>query len=354
MDTWATSSLTPQIAAGWADDPDLFKRVFPLDLRPQGHDIIRTWLFTSVLRAHLEHDSLPWTNAALSGFILDPDRKKMSKSKGNVVTPLALLEEHGSDGVRYWAASGRPGADTAFDAGQMRVGRRLAIKILNASKFALTKSEPQGPVTHALDRGMLTKLADSVREATAEFEGYNYTKVLEQSEAFFWFFCDNYLELVKARRYGDHGAAAAGSANAALVAALSTLLRLFAPFLPFVTEEVWSWWQPGSVHRAPWPTEVELLGAAGGADANGVMALDLAASVLGEVRKKKSELQRPMKTRARHVIVSASARQLALLDRVRIDLVSAALIDQLETTTGEYSVRVELAHPETGGGEPAA
>ncbi len=254
MDTWATSSLTPQIAARWEEDPDLFERLFPFDLRPQAHDIIRTWLFDTVLRSHFEHDSLPWTNAALSGWILDPDRKKMSKSKGNVVTPFALLEEHGSDGVRYWAARGGPGADTAFDVGQMKVGRRLAIKLLNASKFILMKTEPCGDVTHAVDRGMLTKLAKLVDEATSDLESYNYTRALEHSEGFFWFFCDNYLELVKSRRYGDHGEAAAGSANSALLAALSTLLRLFAPFLPFVTEEVWSWWQPGSVHRATWPS----------------------------------------------------------------------------------------------------
>ena len=109
MDTWATSSMTPQIVSGWREDHDLFARVFPMDLRPQAHDIIRTWLFSTVLRAHLEHDSLPWFHAAISGFVTDPDRKKMSKSKGNVVTPFALLEEHGSDGVRYWAAKGGPG-----------------------------------------------------------------------------------------------------------------------------------------------------------------------------------------------------------------------------------------------------
>ena len=145
MDTWATSSVSPQIIGGWLDDPDLFAHVFPMNLRPQGHDIIRTWLFSTVLRSHLEHDALPWAHAAISGFITDPDRKKMSKSKGNVVTPSGLLEEHGSDGVRYWAASARSGADTIFEPGQMKVGRRLAIKILNAARFALMHAEPRGP-----------------------------------------------------------------------------------------------------------------------------------------------------------------------------------------------------------------
>ncbi|MGH9328799.1 MAG: valine--tRNA ligase, partial [Vicinamibacterales bacterium] len=314
MDTWATSSLTPQISGGWESDPDLFGRVFPMDLRPQAHDIIRTWLFSTVLRAHFAHDSLPWSNAAISGFVVDPDRKKMSKSKGNVVTPMALLTEHGSDGVRYWAASARQGTDTTFDPGQMKVGRRLAIKILNASKFALSNAEPRGPVTHRIDRGMLTNLARLVDESTADLEAYDYARVLDRAEKFFWFFCDNYLELVKSRRYGDHGPTAAGSANAALLAALSSMLRLFAPYLPFVTEEVWSWWQQGSVHRAPWPAGSELIAVAGGSDEGGVIALDAAALVLGEIRKKKSEEQRPLKTSARVVRVTDTADRAALLE----------------------------------------
>jgi valyl-tRNA synthetase len=202
MDTWATSSLTPQIACGWPDNPELFTRTFPMDLRPQAHDIIRTWLFSTVLRAHLQHDSLPWSDAAISGWVLDPDRKKMSKSKGNVVTPMGLLEEHGSDGVRYWAANGRPGTDTAFDTNQMRVGRRLAIKVLNASRFALGSVEPRGAITAAVDRAMLRSLAALVTEVTTAFEAYDYARALQRTETFFWRFCDDYLELVKGRRYG--------------------------------------------------------------------------------------------------------------------------------------------------------
>jgi valyl-tRNA synthetase len=317
-----------------------------MDVRPQAHDIIRTWLFSTVLRSELEHGTLPWKNAAISGFVLDPDRKKMSKSKGNVVTPKGLLEEHGSDGVRYWAASGRPGTDTAFDTGQMKVGRRLAIKLLNASKFVLSRPEPRGRVTAAVDRGLLTKLARLVSESTADLDNYNYARVLERSETFFWAFCDDYLELVKGRRYGDQGPELAASANGALFSALSVLLRLFAPFLPFVTEEVWSWWQEGSVHRAAWPSPDELLAACtpAGDDARGVEALEFASAVLGSIRKKKSEEQRPLKTRVARAVVSAPASQLALLPDVERDLRASGLIDRLESVAAEsFAVDVQLA-----------
>ena len=347
MDTWATSSISPQIAGGWIEDEDLFRRVFPMDVRPQAHDIIRTWLFSTMLRSELEHGSLPWKNAAISGWVLDPDRKKMSKSKGNVVTPTALLQEHGSDGVRYWAASGRPGADTAFDAGQMKVGRRLAIKLLNAAKFVLANPEPRCPVTVGVDRGLLTSLARLVRESTEDLDQYQYTRVLERTETFFWFFCDNYLELVKSRRYGDHGPELAGSANSALLTAVSVFLRLFAPFLPFATEEIWSWWRPGFVHRAAWPTEAEILAAAGGPDERGALALQAASQVLGEIRKKKSEGKRPPKTPAARVVVRAPEDRLALLAEVDQDLRSAGLIQQIDTFVAEaLQVDVELAHPE--------
>ena len=288
MDTWATSSLTPQIVGGWLDNEGLFKRVFPMDLRPQAHDIIRTWLFSTVLRAHLEHGMLPWKHTSISGFVVDPDRKKMSKSKGNVVTPMALLEEHGSDGVRYWAAKGGPGTDTTFDPGQMKVGRRLAMKLLNAARFALMQADPRGPITEPLDRGMLSALAALVDDATEQLDAYEYTRVLERTETFFWAFCDDYLELVKSRRYGDFGQEAAASANSAMLVALSTLLRLFAPYLPFVTEEVWSWWRPGSVHRAAWPTAAEVLAPIGGRDPEALAILDATQAALADIRRIKS------------------------------------------------------------------
>ena len=342
MDTWATSSLTPQIVCGWADDPDLFKRTFPMDLRPQAHDIIRTWLFDTVLRSHLEHASLPWQHAAISGWITDPDRKKMSKSKGNVVTPMALLEEHGSDGARYWAASAGPGSDTVFDPSQqpqMRVGRRLAIKVLNASRFVLAVAEPQGPVVAAVDRAMLRSLAALVTEATAAFETYDYARALQRTETFFWRFCDDYLELVKGRRYGDQGPAGAASANSALTAALSVMLRLLAPFLPFVTEEVWSWWQEGSIHTAAWPTAAELESLlADNSDATRDEDLQIytwATDVLFDVRKQRSESKQPIKVPITAVSVKAEHDNINRMPIVEADLKAALRVQLFQTMVGE-------------------
>ncbi len=323
MDTWATSSVSPQLVTGWERDQDLFARTFPMDLRPQAHDIIRTWLFSSVLRAHLENGSIPWHHAAISGWVLDPDRKKMSKSKGNVVTPMGLLEEYGSDGVRYWAARGGPGVDTAFDVGQMKIGRRLAMKLLNASKFVLASRAPGTPVSEVLDRGMLSRLATLVADATRALDDYDYTRALMMTETFFWEFCDDYVELVKARRYGDFGPAAAGSAATSVETALSVMLRLLAPYLPFVTDEVWSWWQPGSVHVAAWPTEAEVHAVSARDDDAEAVMHDVRA-LLGGLRKKKSEAKRPMKAKIARATVRLEAAVVERLKLAERDLKAAA------------------------------
>jgi valyl-tRNA synthetase len=352
MDTWATSSLTPQIVTGWVDDPDLFARTFPMDLRPQAHDIIRTWLFYTVVRAHYENDAMPWANAAISGFIVDPDRKKLSKSAANAPDdPAALLERFGADGVRYWAANGRPGMDVVFDEGQLKIGRKLAIKLLNASKFALgLESTTAGEVTEPLDRSMLAALADLVAEATDAFDRYDYARAIERTEGFFWSFCDDYLELVKNRAYGSSGAEGAASARTALGLALRTLLGLFAPFLPFVTEEVWSWWQEGSVHRSPWPSADDLRQAAGAEDAAAPgdepdpAVLAVAAAVLGEVRKAKSEAKRSMRTEVTSTVVADTPERLALLALAADDVRSAGRIEALTTAPGDsLAVAVTLA-----------
>jgi valyl-tRNA synthetase len=346
MDTWATSSLTPLIASRWGTDDDLFGRVFPMDLRPQSHEIIRTWLFSSVTRAHLEFDKLPWTDAAISGWILDPDRKKMSKSKGNVVVPTELLEQYGSDAVRYWAAGGRYGVDTAFDPGQLKVGRRLAIKILNAAKFVLLLDGPAGPVTAPVDRSLLAALRQVTAETSAALEAYDHSGALEAAERFFWMFCDDYLELVKVRAYGpadggsgsDEGGA---SARAALRQALGVLLRLFAPFLPFVTEEVWSWWQDGSVHQAPWPS-ADL--AALDRDAGDPAVLSTAAAVLGQVRKAKTAARLSIRAEAARVVVRGPDE--AVVRAAESDLRAAGNIADFAfapAPDGELATEVTLA-----------
>ena len=362
MDTWATSSLTPQIAAGWEEDPDLFGRVFPMDLRPQAHDIIRTWLFSTVVRSELEHGSLPWSDVAISGWVLDPDRKKMSKSKGNVVTPLPLLERHGADAVRYWAASGRPGTDTAVDEGQMKVGRRLAIKVLNASRFVLGRIAGDdgtlvapGPeaVVAPIDRAMLSRLAEVVDVSTAAFEEYDYARALERTEAFFWSFCDDYLELVKTRAYGEPALAATASARAALALALSVQLRLLAPFLPFVTEEVWSWWRVGSIHTASWPGRSEFGPAAVGAGADGhagagsASVLDVAADVLAQIRRAKTTAKRSMRSAVSSVTVVDTPERITALRSAEGDVRDAGGVMVLDTAEGpELAVEVELAPEE--------
>jgi valyl-tRNA synthetase len=338
MDTWATSSLTPQIAARWTLDGDVFDRVYPMDLRPQAHEIIRTWLFYTVLRSGLEFGKLPWRHAGISGWVLDPDRKKMSKSAGNVVTPMDSLRQHGSDAVRYWAARGRLGADMVFDPAQLRVGRRLAIKILNASRFVLSLGGPDAAragagasgregVSEPLDVAMLERLAGVITGCTQALEGYEHATALAAAEEFFWFLCDDYLELVKGRAYGERGEPPARSAQAALRLALSAVLRLFAPFLPYVTEEVWSWWQQGSVHRATWPDPAEVLPPAEGRHP---AMLAAASGAIAAIRGAKSGARVGMRTPVRTLVVAARREHLDALMAILPDLQAAGRVENTE------------------------
>ena len=338
MDTWATSSLTPQLAGGWISDPEKYAKVFPFNLRPQGQDIIRTWLFSTLLRSEQESGQLPWSNAAISGWILDPDRKKMSKSKGNVVVPAEPIDNHGADAVRYWAASARLGTDAAFDEGQMKIGRRLAIKLLNASKFVLSFEPAEGisQVTEAVDQSLLLNLAEVVKDATTAFENYDHTKALEVAEQFFWNFTDNYLELVKERAYGqgDYTPAEQASAAVALRKALHTMLRLFAPFLPFATDEVWSWWQTdaGSIHRATWPKPDELTQ---NLDASNLPVLELAKEALFGLRKAKSDAKVSMKAAVESATLVSPATVLTTLRLLEADFKAVGKIADLAFEEGE-------------------
>ena len=328
MDTWATSSLTPQLAGGWERDPELFDLVFPYDLRSQGQDIIRTWLFSTMLRAQLEHGTIPWKNAGISGFIVDPDRKKMSKSKGNVVTPGTMLDEHGSDAVRYWAASSKLGTDAAFDPQnpkQIKIGRRLAIKVLNAAKFVHGFKGTSGDITEPLDLDFLRELQAVVLGATEAYEKFDHARALELTETFFWTFTDDYLELVKERAYTGEGQAQT-SAITTLRVAINTLVRLLAPVLPFATEEVWSWTMEGSVHRSPWPQASEIAALASTEYAG---LLPLASAALITIRRAKTDQQVAQKTG----IKSATLRAPQLLVHAGDDLRAVGKIQALTFVT---------------------
>jgi len=329
FDTWFTSSLTPQIASHWGLSPDRHRSLFPMDIRPQGHEIIRTWAFYTIVKAALHEDTIPWSNVILSGWVLDPDRKKMSKSKGNVVTPMAHIEKYTADGVRYWAASARLGTDTAFDEKMLKVGKRLVTKLYNAGKFVLSQGTGISPITEALDLAFIHHLQQMVDRVTAMLEQFDFAHALAETERFFWQqFTDNYIELAKNRAKGlvDVSQQAQGSAIAGLRLGMNVLLRLFAPMLPYVTEEIWSWafaeetgWE--SIHTASWPQEADFGHVRGSDDP---ACFHTAMACLGALRKHRTTRGLSMSRAMADLTVAGNQRSLERLAPVVGDVMSAA------------------------------
>ena len=335
MDTWATSSLSPQIMSHWRLDPARHARLFPMDVRPQSHEIIRTWAFYTIVKAWMHEREVPWRNVVISGWILDPDRKKMSKSRGNVVTPGELLAEHSADAVRYWAARARLGADTAYDPKIFKLGKRLCTKLVNASRFALARvEESKGAsldaeqIVEPLDVDFVTRVRQVAAKASSELDRFEYSGALQVTEQAFWEFCDHYLELVKSRSYAQADTAGRRSALATLQLALRTFLRLFAPFLPFVCEEIWSWRFAGpgresSIHTAPWPTPEEWADVASG---DGADRYACAIELSQKIRAAKTRARRSLRWPVESLDVSGQGDDVAALRTVLDDVLAAGTI----------------------------
>lgn len=318
MDTWATSALTPQIAMDTAKSD---KISLPFDVRPQAHDIIRTWAFYTIAKAWMHSRTIPWKEVLISGFILDPDRKKMSKSKGNVVTPQHLIDNYGADSIRYWAARARLGVDTAFEEQIMAQGKKLINKIFNASKFVFTivENSPlkgvkdyETYITEPIDLAWQNKMNLIIKQASDAFATYDYATALEAIEKRFWDFCDNYLEIVKKRAYSENGQ----SAVASLMRTIDVFLSVFAPFCPFITEEVYQarpWADvTNSLHNTSWP-KVE-------ATSFDSALYDMISVITGEIRKAKTSAGVSQRTPVAKVCVSATEADIATLRKGITDI----------------------------------
>ncbi len=298
MDTWATSSETPQINARWGEAKGAARCPLPMSMRPQAHEIIRTWAFYTIVKSLVHHQDVPWDVAMVSGLVLDPNRDKISKSKGNNPTePKTLLDKHGVDAVRYWALSGRVGTDYPFNEDDLASGRRLAMKLWNASKLVLghlSDFDPAAPRApeRPVDLGVRLRLAATVADATGMLDAYEFGLAKKRIEEFFWNdLCDNWLEMSKDRLYdlAPERAPERRAAQATAHDVLSTVLRLLAPFVPHVTEAVHqarfrATEGEASVTRAAWPTD-----ASPATDDPALVAWGTAVRALSAVRRWRSE-----------------------------------------------------------------
>lgn len=325
MDTWATSALTPQIAMAVA--PEGHHISLPFDVRPQAHDIIRTWAFYTIMKDFAHENKRPWNEAHISGFVLDPDRKKMSKSKGNVVTPIDLLEKHSSDAVRYWAARARLGIDAAFEEQIMEQGRKLCNKFFNASRFVFNIVTSSGidvskdyahNITAPIDRAWISKMIETAQSSVKAFEANDYSFALEVTEKCFWNFCDNYLEIVKGRAYGTDSTSAVSS----LMLSIDLFTLLFAPFLVFLSEEIYQarpWGKDEkSIHIHAFPTGIDLAFLQ-----TSTTVYDKAMTLVESVRKIKAEEKRSLRTPVLTLSVSADEKTVEALKQAQTDIENA-------------------------------
>jgi valyl-tRNA synthetase len=365
MDTWATSSISPQlsskgVSAEISFDKARHEKLFPADLRPQAHEIIRTWAFYTLTKAVLHQNSIPWKNLMISGWCLANDKTKMSKSKGNVVTPTALIEEKGSDVVRYWASTSHLGADTAYAEEVFKIGQKLITKLFNAAKFASIHFEllqKDAKLSEAADLWILARLQKTIKTATEEFEKFEYARAREAIEQFFWHdFCDNYLEICKVRSYGIDAEKLAGvelsqiqkdeilakqqSAIATLSICLNNLLKLFAPFVPHICDEIYAilfaeeFAKFGSINaRGNWAKlQPEFL------DEKILKAGETALAVIFEVRKFKSENNLSMKTTVQKIKISSTTEISPFLE----DLANVCNAKEIELVAAQNLVEVIL------------
>ncbi len=344
LDTWATSSLSPQLAKELFKDEEVYKKLETMSLRPQAHDIITFWLFNTVVKSYLHHEKIPWENIMISGWALDPHGKKMSKSKGNTIAPQEMILKYNADALRFWAAGSKLGDDLPFQEKDLVTGNKMVNKLFNASKFVIMHLEGFSYQNHELevmDKWLLTKLQKVIKNATAYMENYEYSKAKLEVEVFFWkIFCDNYLEFVKDRLYNieNHSETEIYSAKYGLYEGLLNILKLIAPIMPFITEELYSGYFASkegkkSIHQSSWPQyNQDLL------DETAEKAGDLAVEIISQVRKHKSEKQISLKEGLSSMLIKCSKEQRLLLETLLKDISAISIVKDIEFEEGEFDV----------------
>lgn len=338
MDTWATSSLTPFINSHW-DQSQRHKKLFPCDLRPQAHEIIRTWAFYTIVKSYFHEKSPPWKHIAISGWVVDPQRSKMSKSKGNTITPASLMDKYSPDGVRYWAGKSRLGQDTVYDENSFKTGQKIVTKLFNAAQFVHLQIEGSPPftpqffsqkletdVTEAVDQGWICELEKRKEQAYQNLSKFDYASSLDLIEKTFWSFCDHYLELIKSRTYQLKQTPQGLSGLLSLDYSLYLFLKMFSIYFPYITEEIWSWrYLPESlsIHSSQWPPS---LFKKKSPLAQG--SLNLAFELLQMIRNEKAQQQKSLVTKVSQISITLPSSQKEHFELCKPDLIRAGHIEK--------------------------